>query len=277
MDCKHARARLDAYVDRELEPTPVLELDRHFEACADCRCELDVRTLLKRAVASTRSEVAPRALRLRVEQALDGAGQGATPVVGSTRWTAALSVAAAAALIAGAWVQTDQPAGESRANALPMIEPRLDLLGDIVARHIDQLPADITPDRPEQVTTWSRDKVAFRVRSVEWSEPSVRLLGARVSHIGDRQAVKLYYGVGDSRLTTVVFQPTPSLHQVLSNDQVAQQLGMRRERIGQRVVSYRNVSGYTVPMIEHDGVVYAFTGDLDQQRLLRMVASARLP
>jgi anti-sigma factor RsiW len=276
MDCKHARARLDAYVDRELEPTPVLELDRHFEGCADCRCELDVRRLLKRAVAGTRSEVAPRALRLRVEQALDGAGPGVTPVVGSTRWTAALSVAAAAALIAGAWVQTDQPAGGHRAAALP-IEPRLDLIGDIVARHIDQLPADITPDRPEQVTSWSRDKVAFRVRSVEWSEPSVRLLGARVSHIGDRQAVKLYYGVGDSRLTTVVFQPPPSLHQVLSNDQVAQQLGMRRERVGSRVVSYRNVSGYTVPMIEHDGVVYAFTGDLDQQRLLRMVASARLP
>jgi len=112
---------------------------------------------------------------------------------------------------------------------------------------------------------------------VEWSEPSVRLLGARVSHIGDRQAIKLYYGVGDSRLTTVVFQPTPSLHQVLSDEHAAQQLGVRRERIGSRVLSYQNVRGYTVPMIEHDGVVYAFTGDLDQRQLLRMVASARLP
>jgi hypothetical protein len=34
---------------------------------------------------------------------------------------------------------------------------------------------------------------------------------------------------------------------------------------------------YTVPVFEHDGVVYAFTGDLDQQRLLKLVASARLP
>jgi hypothetical protein len=43
------------------------------------------------------------------------------------------------------------------------------------------------------------------------------------------------------------------------------------------MVTYRNINGYTVPMIEHDGVVYAFTGDLDQRRVLQLVASARLP
>ena len=276
MDCKLARARLDAYVDRELEPTPVLELDRHFDGCADCRCELEVRGLLKRAVASTPSPVAPRALRLRVERALDAAGHGASPVVGGGRWTTALSVAAAFALAAGAWVRTDQPGGMQTAGLTADVPP-IGVVGDIVARHVDQLPADITPDRPEQVTTWSRDKVAFRVRSVEWAEPSVRLLGARISHIGDRQAVKLYYGVGESRLTTVVFQPTPSLHQVLSDDSAAQRLGVLRERFGSRVLSYQSVRGYTVPMIEHDGVVYAFTGDLDQRQLLRLVGGARLP
>jgi anti-sigma factor RsiW len=276
MDCKLARARLDAYVDRELEPTPVLELDRHFDGCADCRCEVEVRRLLKAGVASTPSPVAPRALRLRVERALDAAGHGASPVVGGGRWTAVLSVAAALALAAGAWLRTDQPGGMQTAGLTAELPP-IGVVGDIVARHMDQLPADITPERPEQVTSWSRDKVAFRVRTVEWSEPSVRLLGARVSHIGDRQAVKLYYGVGESRLTTVVFQPSPSLHHALSDDREARRLGVLRERIGSRVLSYQNVRGYTVPMIEHGGVVYAFTGDLDQQRLLRLVASARLP
>ena len=42
-------------------------------------------------------------------------------------------------------------------------------------------------------------------------------------------------------------------------------------------MTYHNVHGYTVPVFEHDGVVYAFTGDLDQRRLLQLVASARLP
>lgn len=276
MDCRHARARLDAYVDRELEPTPVLELDRHFESCADCRGEVDVRRLIKDAMASTRTPVAPRALRLSIERALDAAGHDGAPVVGSSRWSAVLSVAALFALLAGSWVRSDQPGG-SRTASLVTDTPSLGLLGDIVARHVDQLPADITPERPEQVTSWSRDKVAFRVRTVEWGEPSVRLLGARVSHIGDRQAVKLYYGMGDSRLTTVVFQATPSVHELLSNEHVALRQGVHRERIGSRVVSYQKVRGYTVPMIEHDGVVYAFTGDLDQRQLLRLVASARVP
>jgi hypothetical protein len=32
-----------------------------------------------------------------------------------------------------------------------------------------------------------------------------------------------------------------------------------------------------VPVLEHDGITYAFTGDLDQRKLLQLVASARLP
>jgi hypothetical protein len=53
--------------------------------------------------------------------------------------------------------------------------------------------------------------------------------------------------------------------------------GGHRERFGSRVVTYHNVQGYTVPILEHDGIAYAFTGDLDQHRLLQLVASARLP
>jgi anti-sigma factor RsiW len=281
MDCNIARARLDAYVDQELEPTPVLELDQHFESCGDCRCELDVRRLLKRAVAATPAPVAPRALRLRVGRALDAAGHDGNPIVGSRRWTTVLSVAAVLALFVGSWLRGGQlmpQVSDQKAYIAPDIgDLPLGMLGDIVERHVDQLPADITPDRPEQVTSWSRDKVRFRVRTVEWGEPSVRLLGARVSHIGDNQAIKLYYGMGDSRLTTVVFQVTPSVHQMLSDANVAQREGVHRERIGSRVLSYQNVRGYTVPLIEHDGVVYAFTGDLDQRQLLHLVASAKLP
>ena len=85
------------------------------------------------------------------------------------------------------------------------------------------------------------------------------------------------FRVGDVRLTSVVFQAQPSLHQVLSDAHAAQRWGARRERIGSRVLTYRNVQGYTVPFIEHDGVVYAFTGDLEQNRLLKLVADAQLP
>ena len=75
----------------------------------------------------------------------------------------------------------------------------------------------------------------------------------------------------------MVFQAPPSFQEVLHNDRLIARVGAHRERIGQRVVTYRNVQGYTVPIIEHDGITYAFTGDLDQQQLLHLVASAVVP
>jgi hypothetical protein len=127
------------------------------------------------------------------------------------------------------------------------------------------------------VTDWFRGKVGFRVRSVEFAEPQVHFVGARVSHIRDRQAASFYYTLGGNRLTTVVFEASPTLKHALNDDDLLMQSGVHRERIGNRLVTYQNVQGYTVPMVEHDGIVYAFTGDLDQRRLLRLVGSARLP
>src|SRR6185503_6588287 len=109
-------------------------------------------------------------------------------------WTSVLPVAAVMLLgVAGTWYQgvrsSTTPKLGTDAGLVSADDLPVEMLRDIVARHTDPLPAELTSTRPEQLTAWSRDRVAFRVRSVEWSEPSVRLLGARVSHIGDRQAV----------------------------------------------------------------------------------------
>lgn len=277
MDCKFVRQHLDAYVDAELEPTPVIEFERHLDACSGCRNELGLARLVQRSVRELPASAAPATLKVRVARALDRieAEQQKAALGARGAWTPVLAMAGMGLLGLGAVMQSDSGGTDRSAMATADAAP-VGLLGDVVARHRDQLPAEIAADRPEQVTSWFRGKVDFRVRSVEFAEPQVRFLGARVSHIGDRQAAKLYYTVGDSRLTSVVFQPPPSLQQVLHGDQLVVR-GVRRERIGQRVLTYRNVHGYTVPVIEHDGIAYAFTGDMDQRRLLQLVASARLP
>jgi anti-sigma factor (TIGR02949 family) len=276
MDCKFVRDHLDAYVDSELEPTPVIEFERHLDICGPCRNELSLARLVQRSVRELPAEKAPEALKLRVMRALDSVPvETHTAFMSSRGAFAPLLAAAGMALIGvGAAVKSDR--GDA-GKAPPVATADVGLLGDVVARHTDQLPAEIAADKPEEVTSWFRGKVGFRVRSVEFNEPQVRFLGARVSHIGDRQAAKLYYSVGDSRLTSVVFQPPPSLQQVLHDDRMVGRLGAQRQRIGSRFVTYQNVQGYTVPIIEHDGIAYAFTGDLDQQRLLQLVASARVP
>jgi anti-sigma factor RsiW len=277
MDCRVVRAHLDAYVDAELEPTPVIEFERHLDGCPDCRNELSLARLVQRSVRELPVPAAPASLKVQVIRALDEVSEQRSGGLLSARaWTPVLAAAGAVALALGAVVQSDgNPRGVRTAGT--EVVPASGLLGDVVARHVDQLPAEIAAEQPEQVTNWFRGKVAFRVRSVEFAEPRVRFLGARMSHIGDRQAAKLYYSVGDSRLTSVVFQPPPSLQRVLHDDQLVARWGAQRARFGSRVLTYQNVHGYTVPMLEHDGIVYAFTGDLDQRRLLQLVASARLP
>ena len=148
------------------------------------------------------------------------------------------------------------------------------VLGDVVARHIDQLPAEIAAEPPEQVTNWFRGKVGFRVRSVEFAEPQVHFLGARVSQVGEQQAAKLYYSVGDSRLTTVVFQAAAVVPARLHDDQLIARWG--GHRAAHRAAASSRTTTYTATPCRSSSRTassYAFTGDLDQQRLLQLVAS----
>ena len=276
MDCKLVRDHLDAYVDGEIDPSPMLEFEQHLDACSGCRNEVTLMRAVQRGVQELQAPAAPLALRQRVARALDEKSPADERGPRRAILSGVLSTAAVAAVVFGAMARPHQGAQpEQRADMTDL--PPFSMLGDIVARHTDELPADIHDQPPEMVDNWFRNKVRFRVRSVEFKEPHVQLVGGRVSNVRDMPAVKLYYRVGDVRLTSVVFQASPSFHQVLSDAHAAQRWGAHRERIGSRVLTYRNVQGYTVPLIEHDGVVYAFTGDLEQHRLLQLVADARLP
>jgi anti-sigma factor (TIGR02949 family) len=125
MDCKLVRTHLDAYVDAELEPTPVIEFERHLEDCSNCRNELTLGRLVQQGMRDLPRAEAPAALRKRVLRSLDSAE--AADERGTSRrgaWTAVLSAAAMAALAAGISVQSDNPARSSgtllAADAIPI-------------------------------------------------------------------------------------------------------------------------------------------------------------
>src|SRR3981081_4221169 len=48
--CKDCADKLDRYVDRELSPTEVLELQLHLESCPDCQDHYEFEAHLKRLV-----------------------------------------------------------------------------------------------------------------------------------------------------------------------------------------------------------------------------------
>lgn len=274
MDCRVVQNHLSAYVDGELPPGSTLELEGHLTHCAPCalqwRFQGAVKSELRRQLAPV---AAPAHLRVQVLQALAAVPHDADEYPTSHAWMTFLAVAAAVLLVTGALVGTDRSAYDAR---LAASNP-LDVVREVIDRHKDRLPAEISTPVPEKATSWFRDKVGFRVASVEFAEPSVHLEGARMSQVGNSQAAKLYYRVGDSQLTVVMFKAPPSLEQVLSSDAELQHLGVQRMRLSGREVPYRTLQGYTVPIVQDNGIVYAFAGDLDQQSLLKLVATARFP
>lgn len=286
MDCKLAGRHLWSYLDGELSPQQVLDLEAHFETCDGCADAHDFAGQMKRTVhAQVPAERAPEALRARVRASLTGAqarhraqaGHGGASGLGGladTGMSAGLLAVAAVVLLGlfGRGNDSVRPAGvwDTDQASVPRALPSL--FRDVVNRHTDQLPTEVESSEPEHVSVWFRGKLGFRVSTVRFEQPDVRLQGARISNVGDQRAARLYYSIGGKRVTAVAFELTPDLRRALAASDTLQ-----RAHVGRHEVSYHTIHGYTVPVIERDGVVYAFTGDLDQSSLLRLVASAQLP
>lgn len=274
MDCALVRNHLDAYVDGELEPSPAATLETHLHACPLCRDELCMSRALKRAVRDLPRAPIPEGLRVDVIRALDQAERGKDRVGRrSMAFTASLAVAAAALLYV---VAVKRPEPPQTAMSQPTAQNMV--FREVVARHTDQLPVDIAEPSPDQVSRWISGKLGFRIQPVQFPQDSVRLVGARVSNVGVQPAARLNYTVGNARMTVLVFQPPAELQQLLhADDEAVASSGGRRVRVGSHLVTYHNVRGYTVPMLEKGGLAYAFASDLDEQSLLHLIGSARLP
>jgi anti-sigma factor (TIGR02949 family) len=272
MACPNVLPHVDAFVDGELDPSPQVEIERHVAVCEHCRREVTATRALKAALRAQADEMrAPEALRVRVRGALGEARDGAR--WGDRAWSGTLLVAAAGMLVvfgAGLWPATPERTVVAPA---PLATQSVALLPDVIERHTDPLPTESGTERPEDVPNWFRGKLGFRVGPVQFQAPGVTFLGARVSQVGAERAAKLYYRVGSSRVTVVAFEASPSVRRALARELEAS----RHALIGGHDVAYHSVRGYTVPVFEDGGVVYAITGDVDQRTLLNLLESARLP
>jgi len=271
MDCLLAQRHLDGYVDGELSPSVVLELETHLTECSKCQNKVEFARRLKHSLRiQFAAAPAPVGLRESITAVLghEGEVEGGSPDR-RLRWTAGWGVFASVAAALVFMVTDDTVALHATTHASVASIP---VFGDIVERHRDRAPTEIETQEPDQVARWVGDNLGLRMEAVAFSEPKVRLQGVRLSHVGSLEAAKLYYNVGGRRLTAVVFEATP---EVLGQVKAGSEL--HKERIGGRDVIYGSVQGYTVPLFEHNGLMYGFTGDFDRAQLLQLLGSAQLP
>lgn len=289
--CRVVRRHVDALVDGELDTTTQVEFDQHLGTCPICREHVlfakSVKTATKRALGTAR---APEALRLRVLTALDAAPsplerRPRLPAGSSAEMTAPPAFAAHVVAPVAPPAEPARPARRafqfampaaaaaavlvvfgSPTDSMPMAAPSIvPLAEDVVRRHSAAPPPEVAGPG-NQMSGWFRGMLAFPARPVEFKgNETASLVGARLSNVREREAAAFYYEVNGRRVTVMVFEPPASGF-----------AGAERVHMHGRDVYFRNVHGYTVPMVEEDGLAYAFTGDLDSGSMMRLAATARV-
>lgn len=289
--CEVLRRHVDAFVDGEVDPDTHIEFETHLASCGPCRLHLAfARSMKSQVKEACGSSSAPPDLAARIQRALDtedarraaadpsapvGASEQAGPPLGLggirlLPVRARYAVPAAAAAVALAVIAAREGGnpiemtGESESLVASATTPTGSMFDDIVRRHSSEHPAEVVGP-PTTVASWFRDKLDFHVRPVRFSNPDVHLVGARISNVQDREAAAFYYDVRGRRVTVMVFEPPEPVDRIAVHT-----------RFGGQGMYYGRAHGYTVPVVEYDGLTYAFAGDLDRESLLRLAASARL-
>lgn len=298
MNCRLFQRHVDAFLDAEVDPTTQLEFERHLAVCAGCQELLAFERALKR---STKAELcrvtAPDVLRERLAMRLvsepkplaasaggDARGRaaeddGRRPLFRvytlPRRYAIPVALAAAAAVVVAAVGRGAGGHTASESDIMAADTGSLPLFEEVARLHATPLPADVRDPQDEQVLSYFRGKVEFPVRPAAFPTNPARLVGARVSSVGERRVAALFYEVHGRRMTVVVYSD-PRLRAQAHAQVLLGGPGMLVERVNGRPVAHRRVGGYTVSAMQYDGLTYALTGDMDERTIVRMAATAQV-
>jgi anti-sigma factor RsiW len=295
--CLAAASYLEAFVDGELPPEKLAEIETHLACCAVCSARVSferaVRVSTRRAVKT--ADVPSAAFRDRIARMIeaererglsgrDGSRAAASLVTGSTAddssgimpWRTILTLAAAAVLVIwGGWRSVSESELAAQAPAQPQSSQAstststatLDqLIDEFVDYHSQPRAPEIT--EPSQVTTLEPEVgLPVRLLPTLQEDYGARWQGGSIVWVKrDQSAASLQYSLDGHRITVYVYNSTRF---------------PLRARLEPRVV--RNVPvfvgnrrGYSIAATERGGVGYALATDLGDAESAELVATTVL-
>jgi anti-sigma factor RsiW len=200
MNCARLSQVLDAWLDGELDAATGAEIEQHLRGCAACAGLRDGRAALAdRLRAGTLAYAAPPHLRTRVERAI-AANAAAAPARGGPTWwqaAAALGAASALGLAVGYWI------GKPLPESLPGEQ--------VVASHIASLKpsrqlVEVASTDRHVVKPWFQGKVDFAPAVRDLSSDGYTLVGGRLDHVAEGQAVAIVYRVREHVISLFVWR-----------------------------------------------------------------------
>jgi anti-sigma factor RsiW len=284
IDCTLFQNEIDHYVDGELDPAHVFDMEAHALGCSPCTERVALlratRRSLKRVSACNKVS---EALRERCAAALERekeraevrrtAEEDLNPKLIRLRYALGLAAAAGVVFAMGMARYRHQRALAADADVSPAVaDDRAahagfdNMIDDLVALHAHPLPPETT--NPDELQRWD-PLVGVPVRRPTFQPFGGNFRGARVLAHADRRAALLQYTVlGSHRVTVYVFDPRVVPVQ-------ASRLEPRLVR--ERPVYVGHVRGYSVAAAEQRGIGYALASDLDDDKSTDMVLAAVQP
>jgi len=258
MNCRDVQRCVHAFIDEELDPKQIVELEAHLAQCEHCQgsvaFERWFKSELKETIGGT---TAPPELSGLVRASLVRAekNQRFRLLIPRAGLVAAIAASVLAALVLPGWLEPEHPQ--------PVVDRR-PVIDYVAERHARSLPIEVSgPDR-NNVARWFRGKVDFAVQPPLFGSNQVQLVGGRISHVGDRQAAHLIYERNGHPITLIVFEDRPDIP-----------LGGREQRAGNQTVYLGQSRGYNVAVWQNGGVSYAVSSDIDQNDMIQLVSLAQ--
>jgi anti-sigma factor RsiW len=273
-ECALYAAQISSYVDGELDPGHIVDVEAHALRCSSCTERIKFLQTMRSSIKRTSKVRAPDAFRTRMEAAMlaektrvreaDRESFGGTKLV-SWKYAAALAAAATVVLsVAAAKNRSDAAAtGPARAMTIESSMGFDSLLDELVALHANPLPPETT--NPEELTRFD-PLVGVPVRRPAFQPLGASFNGARVHAMRERRAALLQYTMeGNHRMTVYVFDPRAV---------VMQATRLQPRVVRERPVYVGKLRGYSVAAAEKSGVGYALATDFDDDRSAQLVLAA---
>lgn len=186
MNCVEAQDLVHLYIDQELDPPRVIEVDKHLRSCAACRALYDRQQTLSAGLRTNADyRRAPPELRERLRSALRGQTDNTARARRSGRWSTGLAIAAAVVLGVSAVIYLAVPTPQNR------------LVDDLVSSHVRSLMvnhlSDVASSDQHTVKPWFDGKLDYSPPVSDLTTQGFPLVGGRLDYVNDRPVAALVY------------------------------------------------------------------------------------
>lgn len=181
-ECQDCVARLNSYVDNELDTKDAALVLSHLDKCPACRAKLSEVQMLSNAVSHVAYHTAPEALARRVAQM---AGKAKAPARNSDllRWFMPAFSSAALAFALMLYV------------AMPSAQDAV--TDEIIASHVrslmEQHLTDVVSTDQHTVKPWFAGRIDFSPPVKDFADKGFALAGGRLDYIQHQKAAALVY------------------------------------------------------------------------------------